>query len=152
MSLDMYILKKYYVGANYDHRKVTGTIEIYERDKKLNINFNEVRHIECEAIHWESMDFIHNWFVYFVQGGEDDCKQYYVERKQLKELLNTCNKILENRELAEDLLPTEKEFYFENGTYNETYFDNLEMVVGTLSKLDIAGDDYSFEYYYESAW
>ena len=38
MGLDMYLTKKVYVGANYEHRNVTGKINIKVGDKKLNID------------------------------------------------------------------------------------------------------------------
>jgi len=152
MSLDSYILKKYYIGANFEHRKITGTIDIFERGKKLDINFNEVRYIECQAAHLESAYMIHDWFVKNVQGGEDDCNQYHVERAKLKELFDTCNKVLENRELADELLPTGEEYYFKSEVYTEEYYDCLENVVGVLSKINFESEDYSFDFYYESAW
>ena len=125
MGLDSYIIKKYYIGANFEHRQITGSIDIYERGKKINIDLNEVRYIECQVAYFEYATMIHDWFVKNVQAGEDDCSQYYVEREQFKQLLETCEKVLENRELAETLLPMDEESYFE---------------------------DCSFEYYYESAW
>lgn len=152
MVLDIYLIQKYYIGANYEHRKITGSIDLSERGKKLSIDFKKVRYIDCEVIHMESALMIHDWFVEQIQDGEDDCKQYYVDREKIKELLDICNRVIENRDLADELLPTRKAFYYENGRYNEAYFYDLERFVGMLNELDLEGEDLSFEYYYESAW
>jgi hypothetical protein len=152
MGLDSYIIKKYYIGANYERNQVTGTLEIFHRGKKLNLDLKEVRSIDSEVIHFERANMIHRWFVDHIQDGIDNCKQYYVEREQLKELLEMCNKVLEHRELAEGLLPTQDGCFFGNIEYNELYFQCLESCVKRLNELDLEGVDYSFEYYYESGW
>ena len=69
---------------------------------------------------------IHKWFVDHVQEGEDDCKQYYVSREQLKELLGTCKLVIENHELAGELLPTQDGFFFGSTEYDDEYFKNVE--------------------------
>jgi hypothetical protein len=43
------------------------------------------------------------------QRGEDDCKEYWVERYKLKELLDTLKRVDKNPSLAEDILPLQAE-------------------------------------------
>jgi hypothetical protein len=50
--------------------------------------------------YWRKANQIHNWFVENVQDGNDDCKDYYVSRKQLEELRDTCKAVLLSAKLV----------------------------------------------------
>ena len=93
MGLDMYLRRRHYIGAEYKHREVKGTILI--GDKKIPINFNRVSYIEEEVCYWRKANQIHKWFVDNVQEGNDDCRSYYVDIEQLEELLNLCKQVKE---------------------------------------------------------
>lgn len=93
MGLDMYLHRKKYVGANFEHRNVTGEIRIKVGNQDLPIDFKKVSYIEEEVGYWRKANAIHNWFVNNVQDGKDDCKDYYVELSQLKELLDKCKEV-----------------------------------------------------------
>lgn len=101
MGLDMYLTKKVYVGAEYEHRKVTGVIDIKVGDKPLPINLSNVSYIEERAGYWRKANAIHKWFVDNVQEGNDDCGDYEVNTEQLRQLLDVVNKVLEASELVE---------------------------------------------------
>lgn len=101
MGLDMYLTKRVYVGAEYEHRKVTGDINIFINEKPLPINFNNVSYIIESAGYWRKANAIHNWFVENVQNGEDDCREYYVGSDSMKELLSICKRILESSKLVD---------------------------------------------------
>jgi hypothetical protein len=73
MGLDMFLSRKKYVGAEYEHRKVTGNISIKIGDKELPIDFNKVSYIEESVAYWRKQNAIHKWFVDKVQSGNDDC-------------------------------------------------------------------------------
>jgi len=115
MGLDMYLTKKTYIGAKYEHREVTGTVEISVRGEKLPIDFNRIMYIEEEAGYWRKANAIHAWFVENVQGGEDDCKQYYVSRDNMQRLLETVNLVLENSELVKGVVSNGKQWTLEDG-------------------------------------
>jgi hypothetical protein len=95
MGLDMYLTKKIYVGANYEHRNVTGSISIKVGKEEVPVNLKKVRYIEEEAGYWRKANAIHAWFVGNVQDGNDDCGDYYVSQKKMQELLDLCNLILD---------------------------------------------------------
>ena len=42
MGLDMYLTKKIYVGANYEHNKVTGRITIKKDGEPVKVNLKKV--------------------------------------------------------------------------------------------------------------
>ena len=87
---------------------------------------SNVKTITVEAGYWRKSNQIHNWFVQNVQDGVDECQEAYVSREQLKELRDTCQKVLDNHELAEQLLPTIGGFFFGGTDYDKWYFDDLE--------------------------
>ncbi len=94
MGLDMYLTRKIYIGAEYEHRKVTGVIDIKIGDKPVHINFNKVSYIEEKAAYWRKCNQIHKWFVDNAQKGEDDCGTYDVSVEQLQELVDLCKKVI----------------------------------------------------------
>lgn len=93
MGLDMYLIRKKYVGAKYEHRKVEGEVNINVNGKQLPIDFNKISNIEEEVGYWRKANQIHNWFVNKCQDGVDDCKEYYVTFERLKELLRLCKEV-----------------------------------------------------------
>ena len=111
-----------------------------------------VKQIEARAAYWRKANHIHRWFVKNVQDGEDDCRPYYVSTEQLSELLDIVNQVLENHDLAEELLPVQAGFFFGSNEYDEGYFDDLEYTRDALTKLlqpEFTGY-WDFEYY--SSW
>lgn len=93
MGLDMYLSRKKYVGAKWEHRNVTGSIDIIQNGKQIPIDFKKVSYIQEEVGYWRKANAIHKWFVDNCQDGNDDCREYYVSIDQLKNLHDICQKI-----------------------------------------------------------
>jgi len=151
MGLDMYLSKKTYIGANYEHRNVKAKLTIKVGDDLIKINPKRLSSIEESVGYWRKANHIHKWFVDNVQGGEDDCKEYFVSKEQLEELLTTCETIIKDNKQAEELLPTQQGFFFGGNEYEEYYFqsikDTIKMIKGIL-KEDLSNADI----YYNSSW
>jgi len=102
----MYLHRKVYVGNKW--RKPEQKLKVKYPDTEEGVSFpvgkdineDKISEIVEEAAYWRKANQIHNWFVQNVQGGEDDCKEYYVDHEQLEELVNTCKKVLESSELV----------------------------------------------------
>lgn len=151
MGLDMYLRAKKYI-SNYDEKEkeVVG---------KLNDMFNivsdedyTVTEVAFRVAYWRKANQIHQWFVENCQGGEDDCREYYVGRNQLKDLRDLCEQVLANKDKADELLPTQSGFFFGGTDYDEWYFSGLE---GTVERLNKILDDSALidmEFYYQSSW
>ena len=154
MGLDMYLNKRVFIGANYEYRKVKGNINITmgEDDTPININFNKLDSIEEGIGYWRKANHIHNWFVENVQSGNDDCDTYSVSLKDLKELLNVCNKILEDSSLAEELLPRTQGFFFGSIEYDEYYYDSIRYTISVLKEAIEGFIPGITTYYYRSSW
>jgi hypothetical protein len=150
MGLDMYLTKKIFIGAEYEHRKITGNIEVFQNGKPIKINFNKVSYIEESVAYWRKANAIHKWFVDNVQGGEDNCGSYYVSEDDFKSLLDDINFVLNDTSSAEAVLPTTNGVFFGGTEYDEWYFKDLkytkEVVESILSEEEHSAD------YYHSSW
>lgn len=145
MGLDMYLNAKRYVWHNEE-----------ELADKIGENVPgkgdmRVKSVTCEAGYWRKANAIHKWFVDNVQDGTDDCRNYYVSRAKLEELLNTVDKVLEKMELANELLPTQSGFFFGNTDYDDWYKSDLILTKEICEKA-LSIDDTSWEFEYHSSW
>lgn len=157
MGLDMYLIRKKYVGAKYKHNNVTGVIDIRTNGKTIPIDLKKVSYIEEEVGYWRKANAIHNWFVENIQDGEDDCREYWVSVEQLQELLDICKKVLENHNLAEDLLPSKPGFFFGSTEYDEYYFQDIQDTIDILTKVieeekEYNKNDFYSDLMYNSSW
>jgi hypothetical protein len=167
MGLDMYLTKKTYIGANYEHRLFTGVsgkIDITIKDSPININFNRVRSISEQVGYWRKANQIHNWFVDNVQNGEDDYREHSVIREDFENLLKSVNLVLnakgtpeESSVIADNLPPTDG-FFFGSTEIDEWYWTDLELTKQIVSDVlaemdeDSKNPDMWADYYYFSSW
>ena len=147
MGLDMYLYKKIYIGANYEHNKINGTLALKKDEKPIDIQLNRVVYIVEDQAYWRKANQIHYWFVKNVQDGEDDCKPYEVSGEELLELIEICKKVLADHSLADKLLPTYEGFFFGSYSYDDDYFYDLENTIEQLK--NVVPDEY---YEYRSSW
>ena len=94
MGLDMYLTRETYIGAEFSHRQIDGTIFITKEGARVPINFNQISEIIESVAYWRKANAIHKWFVDNVQNGTDDCGKYRVTVEQLKQLVKACKDIL----------------------------------------------------------
>jgi len=102
MGLDMYLAKKHYI-QNWDHMppEQRYSVSVRQGGKRLKtIKPKRISYVVEEVAYWRKANQIHKWFVDNVQGGNDDCKEYYVEREQLRELLATVITVLQGSQLV----------------------------------------------------
>lgn len=152
MGLDMYLTKKTYIGAEYEHRKVKAKVEITIDGKVANIDPTKLLEISERVGYWRKANAIHNWFVAKVQDGVDECQEASVSIKQLTELRDECQKVLEFKDKADEILPTADGFFFGNVEYNEWYFQDLEYTVDILNEILDYDYDYETSFFYQSSW
>jgi hypothetical protein len=101
---------------------------------------------------WRKANAIHKWFVDNVQNGVDDCGQYKVTKEHLIQLHNACNDVLNDNNLAEQLLPTQSGFFFGGVEYDDGYYYDLKE---TKSEINYILEFKSYcldELYYSSSW
>ena len=143
MGLDMYLsAKRYLWEKDREGIKVSGF------DIPAPLELCEVR---CRAAYWRKANQIHGWFVRNVQDDVDDCGSYDVSRDDLQALVNLCRKVLADRELAAELLPSTEGFFFGGYRYDDYYFNDLQRTADELGVLLEALDD-SWSFEYQASW
>lgn len=147
MGLDMYLTAKRYI---WRHREE----EVVEAIKGLNLAKPHYRpkQIEYEAAYWRKANHIHGWFVRNVQSGNDDCHEYSVDVHQLKQLLGVCCKVMIERDLAPELLPTGEGFFFGGTAYDDGYFEDVQYTIDALTLIVFDEDAKLLDFYYQSSW
>ena len=150
MGLDMYLSKKTYVkywehngDNNYD-------VKVTKAGNPTKIDPKKVSYIVEEVGYWRKANQIHQWFVDNVQGGVDDCRDAYVERDKLEELLNLCKIVSIDKDKAEQLLPTASGFFFGGTGYDEWYYEQINETIEILE--EALSDEEADHFEYHSSW
>lgn len=157
MGLDQYLEARRFVSG-YSHSKpeekelFKAITEAVGMSDKHDERFATV---SVNVAYWRKANQIHNWFVNNVQGGEDDCKTYFVSREKLLELENLCRRVAESGEpeVAAKLLPTASGFFFGGTDYDEYYFQDVDWTAKRLAELASLPEGMNgFDFYYSSSW
>ena len=156
MGLDMTLSKKTYV-KQWEHKGEDNyNVEVTQRGESVkHIKRERISYVVEEVGYWRKANQIHNWFVQNVQEGEDNCGEYHVYEEQLEELLGLCKQVLTNKELAEELLPSQSGFFFGGTEYDEWYFKNLEETIEIIETLLSERNEDGYldgNIYYQSSW
>jgi hypothetical protein len=174
MGLDMYLSARRYVSgweSDYFNSQASATrsqedVELFDSIlDSFDISRSDISDelpsatVSIQVAYWRKANAIHQWFVENVQGGEDDCATYRVDRKQLGELTQALSEVMGLRNAgddvditAEDILPTAGGFFFGGTEYDDYYFEQAERTFVMLSKLleNPKLDEFDFEY--NSSW
>lgn len=132
----MYLEAEHYVSEYEEASKeLAGAIQRLVSNglgkfKPINVTFR--------LAYWRKANAIHRWFVENVQDGLDECQSSYVPLEALQKLKEICEKVLNNNELAAELLPTAEGFFFGDTRYNEWYFEDVEKTLNITN--DILSD------------
>jgi hypothetical protein len=107
-------------------------------------------HVEVTAAYWRKSNQIHAWFVDNVQGGEDNCGEYYVSNDKLKQLYNeVCEAI---RTKNPDILPPSAGFFFGSTDIDEWYWKDLKNTKLKLERIFALPEFDKLSFYYTSSW
>ena len=150
MGLDMYLSKKTYVKY-WDHNGDNNyDVKVTKAGNPTKIDPKKVSYITEEVGYWRKANQIHQWFVDNVQGGVDDCRDAYVERGKLEELLNLCKIVSIDKDKAEQLLPTASGFFFGGTGYDEWYYEQINETIEILE--EALSDEEADHFEYHSSW
>ena len=156
MGLDMYLNAKRYLSKYFNEEDGKRAAEIAELFPELANrkgrwgDDSPVKEIRVEAGYWRKANQIHKWFVDNVQGGTDDCGNYYVGREQLEELKKLCEQVLQFRHLAVEKLPPQQGFFFGSDKVDEYYWQDLEQTIQIINDCLELPQGWDFEYH--SSW
>jgi predicted methyltransferase len=161
MGLDMYLYaEKFYSSASWskeeDKKEVNAIAKMMNAENLLfsdeedNIQFAKLK---LEIAYWRKANAIHKFFVNTCADGVDNCQETYVSVENLQELLSRCKEVLENRDIASELLPTQDGFFFGSTEYDDWYFQDLERTMKILEKIipEIEAH-FDWEIYYLASW
>lgn len=152
MGLDMFLFKDIYVGGNYEHNNVTGSINLSANGRKIEVNLSRLSSIREEVFYWRKANAIHSWFVENLQDGVDNCGTYYISRNKLQSLCEEIWDVLQDKGNAKNILPARRGFFFGNEDYDDYYFDDLERTYYGLQSLLKESNSDNGDYYYHSSW
>ena len=165
MGLDMYLHAKKYV-EKIDWKKLDRDNGItMDSPEVVNNLFNEIvttagledvahdiygAEVSVTCAYWRKANQIHKWFVDNVQGGEDNCGEYYVSHEKLKELLNTCTLAVTNKN--PNLLPPQEGFFFGSTDIDEWYWQDLMNTIEQIQRVLKLSEMSKLSFYYTSSW
>ena len=155
MGLDMYLNGKRFISKYMkegDDGIADRISELFPELKGYPTSYGQpvVREVIIEAGYWRKANAIHRWFVENVQAGEDDCKNYWVPREDLKTLKDLCQQVLDNHNLAKELLPPQEGFFFGDTNIDEYYFQCLTNTIEIIDRVLALPKEWDFEY--RSSW
>lgn len=154
MGLDMYLSAKKYMSKYFDPKD---TEKIKTINELFGIAGDEDGDYHAQEVifrvgYWRKANAVHKWFVDNCQGGVDECQETFVHTDKLKELLEVCKTVRDNKEQAHKLLPSASGFFFGSVDYDEWYFDCVDYTIKQLERVlnDPALSDMNI--YYQSSW
>ena len=165
MGLDMYLsAKKHLSKINYKVLEENNELD-YNSPEAVYPEFNDLMQltqltdvatdmygasVEVTCAYWRKANQIHSWFVREVQGGEDNCGEYYVSSDKLIELLAICKHSLENKDPA--LLLPQGGFFFGSTDIDEWYWNDLKSTISQLERILALPEFDNLSFYYNSSW
>ena len=80
-----------------------------------------------EIGYWRKANQVRKWFVEHIdEFDEGDNGEFYpITKELLQELMEDCQKVLDNHDLAEQIMPSSSGFFFGGTEYDDWYFDGL---------------------------
>jgi len=150
MGLDMHLMAEVYISSYNDEHK--NLFNYIKRNAPEGLRNYEPTHLSFEIGYWRKANAIHKWFVDNVQDGKDNCQTVDVTFDKLQELKDICQKVLNDKKLAQELLPCSSGFFFGSVEYNKRYFEDVSR---TIEIIDLIFKNPSHEYWdikYRSSW
>ena len=151
MGLDQYLYaEKFLSGDDFSSEEEREKVHKLAADAGVvlakNAPFVEIK---FTIGYWRKANAIHNWFVNVCGKGTDDCRPIYVSRENLEALLDRCNQVKADNELAPELLPSKEGFFFGSLDYDEWYFKDIDKTIKILEYAQTLRD---FPVYYRASW
>lgn len=111
-------------------------------------NKGEVIIVRFQLTSFDSFNFLQNYFInkYQVEFYQD----LKIGLHDITDILDRVDRVLENNELAIELLPTLESLDFGNKEYNDLYFNELKEVKTSLTKVKNEWDNDNENYLFSS--
>ena len=170
MGLDMFLkIRKCEYRSKYSKEKGSNLKLEYPKDitnfiPNLDDTISIERSTDYKVGYWRKANHIHNWFIEKCADRDsngvpiDDCRPMVVTVDNLKELLETCKKVLADHSLAQSLLPTQSGFFFGSTDYGEWYYADIEDTIKIIEPVlkfaehKLKNKEYVWKVIYEASW
>lgn len=139
MGLDMFL-----EGVNY-----------YKEERDENFKITKKRIIKKTLIcQWRKANHIHNYFDKIISESYEldeieNLQHYEISKEDILKFIDTCKKVVSNRNLAKELMPTQEGFFFGSTDYDKWYYDTL---IETVNELENVLKENEFDYFEYHAW
>lgn len=156
MGLDQYLYASNYLsgGSWQSEEKQNAYAKIAEALGAESFEYKDLPSItvNVKVGYWRKANQIHQWFVDNVQDGEDNCREHYVDREQLVELLELCKKVKAGgKKVAEEELPTAVGFFFGSCEIDEGYWQDIDDTIEQLERVLVQVPE-GWSFAYDSYW
>lgn len=157
MGLDMYFyMEKSEFQSRWSERK---NVEL-EYDEELKELENALYQTSSKSIiisykigYFRKFNALHSYIVENFAKGVDECQRIDIDKKQLKEMLDTLKNVKKTN--ANIVLPTQEGFFFGSREYDEDYFIDIKEAITLFERvLKILENDtkYKWDFYYRASW
>lgn len=130
------------VSKVYEGELLKGTENIikedyFQRCRPLDkIETELLNELEREIGYFRKVNFLIPYFDY-----EDDCSDKVISKGEIEALIDDCKRVLAERDredredVVRDILPTQCGFFFGSTAYDDYYFNDVEDVLDTFTKI-----------------
>lgn len=152
MGLDQYLYRKTFLWTgDYINEDARDSVMVTKGGKNHPaIKNDRIKYVVEEVGYWRKANHIHKWFVDNVQDGVDDCDEYEVEEEKLRELLEICHQIVEDKDKAPQLLPTSSGFFFGDTEYDQYYYGSVIETIDIIE--NVLSENGDSQFYYRASW
>lgn len=120
---------------------------LQKRDK------NTGKIVDNEVMYWRKANQIREWIV--SNAGYDrmnNCVEFPLSKETLIRLRDDCKRVIDNKELAREILPTRSGFFFGDTEYDDWYFDDIRTTYVELKEILRTTDFDKYEILYFEWW
>jgi hypothetical protein len=139
-------------GKPGEVEKVKSIAQMMSAEDFLNEDEHQFVDVKFQVAYWRKANAIHKYFVDKCANGKDECQDIYVPREDLVKLKELCEKVLDDKSLARELLPSQSGFFFGSTEYDEYYYQDLEDTIKQISKVINKAEDNHWDIYYRASW
>lgn len=162
MGLDMYFEanKRHYISYGaWDKEEGKPDNTNYPEALKALADYIEERNFKSTTIkesyqigYFRKFNALHNYIVVNYADGEDDCREIYLGKSDIEELKAVCDEVLQDRNKAPELLPTQEGFFFGSTVYDDWYFQDVANASELFSLILESIDFNDWDISYQASW
>ena len=99
--------------------------------------YNELlRESARNVAYWRKANQIRQWIVDHTEMKPDDnCEFIPMTKELLEKLIEDCQMVIDNPNLAQEIMPTSSDSLFGSTAYDEWYFDDLHITIKQIKNI-----------------